>query len=184
MKKSKFNSDASHLTFVGKLDHRWQIGVFILSFTMPFPGPLSQTLQNASQHTDQRRLFVVYQHDRITVVVVFYDLWLERRIFFFRWFEHFVFLAKLVFCKWFWNICSQYHFCPHTHTVNTKWKFLEFPAPPFLSHFVRESFLTGFSNSTLWTTANEMVRIIFFLMSLQSFLKNGRFQQSHSFIVR
>ncbi len=68
-KQSKFNTDASHLKSAN------EIGKEIGDYNPVFYNALArstqsaETLQNALQHTDQKRRFTVYEHDQSTLLV-------------------------------------------------------------------------------------------------------------------
>ncbi len=73
------NSDASHFTYICKWDHQsedWRLlSCFFLFFfkAVAWSTQSVEMLQSASQHTDRKRQFVVYEHNPSTVL--FY-LWL------------------------------------------------------------------------------------------------------------
>ncbi len=79
MKQSNLNTDASHLTYTGKM-RPWvrRLEITIMSFTMPFAqsAQSAEMLPNTLWHTDQKRLFVVYEHDRFAVLSLFCLLFL------------------------------------------------------------------------------------------------------------
>ncbi len=84
MKQSKFNTNAPHLAY-RKLANKTigdEIGDFYPVFYNAFAksAQSAEKLRNTSQHTDQKRRFVVNQHDRSTVLFLLFTFG-GRRIF-------------------------------------------------------------------------------------------------------
>ncbi len=81
MKQSKFNTDASHLTYISKSDHRqgdWRL-VFYNAF--PRSTQSAEMLRNTLQHTNQMRRFVVYKLERSAVLFFYICGWKQEDVF-------------------------------------------------------------------------------------------------------
>ncbi len=101
MSQSKFNSDVSHFTYINKWDHwrgDWRLLSCLLRCFCGF-AQLTETLQNNLQRTERKRQFVVYEHDRLTVLFLYYP-WLEAGGYFsVDNLNIFAFMTELVLCK-------------------------------------------------------------------------------------
>ncbi len=64
IKQSKFNTDASHLTYICKRRPSvWRLVITIFYNAFPQSAQSAEMLQTFLLPTDQKRRFVVYEHD-------------------------------------------------------------------------------------------------------------------------
>ncbi len=95
MKQSKFNADDSHLTYISEWDHRWGGGNCYLVFCKVFAS------RNNTSHfkAQTRRDDLLFTRMIEPLFSCLPSMFGSRGRFFFKSFQYFTFMAKLILCR-------------------------------------------------------------------------------------